>query len=79
VASRPSPTPNPPFSDAASNRLDGAAEAELRARWPNNQTIRLLDERGLPLTRQNYIDARGHDGEWTYEDESNLPRELQLD
>jgi hypothetical protein len=63
----------------ASRRLTGAEEAELRARFPGNLTIRSLDERGLPLTRQNYIDTRGHEGEWTPEDESNLPRELQLD
>ena len=61
----------------ASNRLDGAAEAELRARHPSNLTIQWLDAHNLPLTRQNFIDAMGHEGEWTAEHEEALPRELQ--
>jgi hypothetical protein len=30
------------------------------------------------LSRENYIAAMGHEGEWTPEHEETLPRELQV-
>ena len=54
----------------------------MRARLGSQSVIRSLDRRGLPLTRQNYINALWEDhvpeGEWTAEHEDTLPRELQL-
>jgi hypothetical protein len=67
--------------DAASRRPIGpAAEAELRARLPKDGIIRALDQRGLPITRENYIGVmHGNlppDEEWSGEHEADLPREL---
>ena len=66
--------------DGASRRLDGPAEAELRARLGGQSTIRDLDRKGLPLTRENYIQAMFPDvaeEDWGAEHEDALPRELR--
>jgi hypothetical protein len=68
-------TDSPPLSEAE--------QAAMRARYPQDSVIKDLDERGLPLTRENYIlncwgpeSELPSDEEWTAEHEASLPREF---
>jgi hypothetical protein len=52
----------------------------LRTRLGGQSIIRDLDRKGLPLTRENYIQAMFPDiseEDWSAEHEDALPRELR--
>jgi hypothetical protein len=68
--------PETPSDQAAASRLAAMSPAEYQRLIGSHPVLKFMDQHGIPLTRDNYVDIAnmGRDDEaWTHEHEAMLP------